>query len=105
MAATSSSAAPPASLAERFRIWRWRNRQTVVAFSILTPMLLYFVVFTWVPILVMVAISFTEWNVIQWPPTFVGIENYQEILTDKYYHKVIATTVTIGATVLVLEMG
>jgi multiple sugar transport system permease protein len=104
MASTTTTTAPPASLAERFRLWRWRNRQTVIAFSVLTPLLLYFVVFTWVPILVMVAISFTEWNVIQWPPTFVGLENYQEILTDKYYHNVMWRTATIGGTVLVLEM-
>ena len=105
MASTAATAAPPASLAERFRLWRWRNRQTVIAFSILTPMLLYFVVFTWIPILVMVAISFSEWNVIQWPPTFVGLENYQEIVSDKYYHNVVWRTVEIGATVLVLEMS
>jgi multiple sugar transport system permease protein len=104
MASTATTTAPPASLAERIRLWRWRNRQTVIAFSILTPLLLYFVVFTWVPILVMVAISFTEWNVIQWPPTFIALENYQEILTDKYYHNVIWRSATIGGIVLVLEM-
>jgi multiple sugar transport system permease protein len=104
MASTTTTTAPPASLVERFRLWRWRNRQTVIAFSVLTPLLLYFVVFTWVPILVMVAISFTEWNVIQWPPTFVGLENYQEILTDKYYHNVMWRTASIGGIVLVLEM-
>jgi multiple sugar transport system permease protein len=105
MVSTTTTAAPPARLAERFRLWRWRNRQTVIAFSILTPMLLYFIVFTWIPILVMVAISFSEWNVIQWPPTFVGLENYQEIVSDKYYHNVVWRTVEIGATVLVLEMS
>jgi ABC-type sugar transport system permease subunit len=107
MASTASTAgsARPASLAERWRLWRWRHRQGVVAFSILTPMLLYFVVFTWVPILVMAAISLTEWNVIQWPPTFVGLDNYLQIVTDPYYHKVIRTTVLFGVLVLVLQMG
>src|SRR5262245_18518816 len=103
--ASTTTVAPPASLAERFRLWRWRNRQSVIAFAILGPMLLYFVVFTWIPILVMAAISFTEWNVIQWPPTFVGLDNYQEILTDKYYHNVVWRTVEIGGTVPVLEMS
>jgi multiple sugar transport system permease protein len=103
MASTAAVARP--SLAERWRVWRWRNRQTVVAFTILTPMLLYFVVFTWIPILVVAAISLTEWNIVQWPPTFVGFENYLEILTDPYYHKVIRTTVTFGLLVLVLQMG
>ncbi|HEY3082789.1 MAG TPA: sugar ABC transporter permease [Chloroflexota bacterium] len=103
MAATV--AARPASLAERWRLWRWRHRQSVVAFTILTPMLLYFVLFTWVPILVMAVISLTEWNVIQWPPTFVGLENYLQIATDPYYHKVIRNTVLFGVIVLVLQMG
>jgi len=103
MAATV--AARPASLAERWRLWRWRHRQGVVAFTILTPMLLYFVLFTWVPILVMGVISLTEWNVIQWPPTFVGLDNYLQIATDPYYHKVIRNTVLFGVIVLVLQMG
>src|SRR5262245_9076270 len=103
MASTAAVARP--GLAERWRVWRWRNRQTVVAFTILTPMLLYFVVFTWIPILVVAAISLTEWNIVQWPPTFVGLENYLEILTDPYYHKVIRTTVLFGLLVLVLQMG
>jgi ABC-type sugar transport system permease subunit len=103
MASTAATARP--GLAERWRVWRWRNRQTVVAFTILTPMLLYFVVFTWIPILVVAAISLTEWNIVQWPPTFVGLENYLEILTDPYYHKVIRTTVMFGLLVLVLQMG
>jgi ABC-type sugar transport system permease subunit len=103
MAATV--AARPASLAERWRLWRWRHRQSVVAFTILTPMLLYFVLFTWVPILVMGVISLTEWNVIQWPPTFVGLDNYLQIATDPYYHKVIRNTVLFGVIVLVLQMG
>ncbi len=101
----AAAAAPPANLAERLRVWRWRHRQTLVAFTILTPMLLYFVVFTWVPILVMAAISLTEWNIVQWPPTFVGLENFLEILTDPYYHKVIRTTATFGLIVLALEIG
>jgi multiple sugar transport system permease protein len=102
---TSVTTAPPPSLAERWRLWRWRHRQSVVAFTILTPMLLYFVVFTWVPILVMLAISLTEWNIVQWPPTFVGLENYVEIATDPYYHKVVRNTVLFGVSVLILEMG
>lgn len=67
--------------------------------------LLYFVLFTWVPILVMAAISLTEWNIVQWPPKFVGLENYLDIFTAPYYHRVIRVTVTFGLIVLALEMG
>jgi ABC-type sugar transport system permease subunit len=103
--ASTVGTARTASLAERWRLWRWRHRQSVVAFTILTPMLLYFVLFTWVPILVVAVISLTEWNVIQWPPTFVGLDNYLQIATDPYYHKVIRNTVLFGVIVLVLQMG
>jgi ABC-type sugar transport system permease subunit len=94
-----------AGFGERFRLWRWRHRQEVVAFAILTPLLLYYVVFTWLPILVVGAISFTEWNVIQWPPTFIGLANYAKVITDPYYHNVIRVTVTFSAVVIVLNMA
>ncbi|HZQ98787.1 MAG TPA: sugar ABC transporter permease [Chloroflexota bacterium] len=102
---SAPSALPRATPRERWRVWRWRHRQTVVAFAILTPMLLYFLLFTWIPILVMAAISLTEWNIVQWPPTFVGLDNFVQIFTDPYYHKVISNTVLFGVCVLVLEVG
>ena len=51
------------------------------------------------------AISLTEWNIIQWPPTFVGLDNFVEILTDPYYHKVIRNDGHLRRMVLVLDMG
>jgi ABC-type sugar transport system permease subunit len=89
---------------DRFAAWRWRHRHVLVAYAILSPMLLYFVIFTWIPILVLAVISFTEWNVVQWPPDFVGLKNYVQIFTDSYYHKVFAVTGTISLSVLVINM-
>ena len=91
---TARGLAAPTSFAERSRLWRWKHRQGATAFIILTPIVLYLLVFTWVPILVMAALSVTEWNIVQWPPTFVGLRNYVDIFTDPYYIKVIKTTVT-----------
>jgi ABC-type sugar transport system permease subunit len=106
MASTATNTlAPPASLGERWRVWRWKNRQTVLAFTILTPLFLYLLLFTWVPIMVMAALSVTEWNIVRWPPTFVGFDNYIEIFTTAYYQKVIGTTVLFGVIVLCLELG
>jgi ABC-type sugar transport system permease subunit len=67
-------------------------------------MLLYFVIFTWVPILVLAYFSFTEWNVVQWPPTWLGLDNYVQIFTDPYYHKVIEVTITLGGSTLLINM-
>jgi ABC-type sugar transport system permease subunit len=95
----------PTRIAWRFRLWRSRHRQAILAFTILTPLLLYYTIFTWLPIAVVAAISFTEWNVIQWPPAFLGLENYVHILTDRYYHNVIRVTLTFSVVVIVLNMA
>jgi ABC-type sugar transport system permease subunit len=89
---------------ERFDTWRWRHRHPVIAYTILTPMLIYFVLFTWVPIIVLAVFSFTEWNVVQWPPKFVGLDNYLQIFTDPYYHNVVRVTLTIGGLTLIINM-
>jgi ABC-type sugar transport system permease subunit len=102
---TAGAVARPAGVGERARSWRWKHRQPVTAYLILTPIVLYLLVFTWVPIVVLAAISLTEWNIIQWPPTFVGLANYVEILTDPYYLKVIRTTVVFALVVLALELS
>ncbi len=96
--------AGPTSFSGRLRVWRWKYRQAWTAYLILAPIVLYLFVFTWIPILIMAALSVTEWNIVQWPPTFVGLENYVEIFTDPYYQKVIRTTVTFALVVLVLEL-
>ena len=102
---TASAAARPAGIGARTGSWRWRHRQAILAYTILTPIVLYLFVFTWVPILVLAGISLTEWNIVQWPPKFVGVENFVEILTDSYYQKIIGTTVTFALVVLLLELG
>jgi ABC-type sugar transport system permease subunit len=92
------------SRGERFATWRWRHRQVLVAYTVLTPMILYFLLFTWVPILVLGIISFTEWNVVQWPPDFVGLKNFIQFFTDPDYHKVVEVTLTLSVSTLVLNM-
>ncbi len=101
----SAGAIAQPTAADRWRIWRWRHRHALLAAVILTPMFLYFFVFTWVPILVMAVISLTEWNIVQWPPEFVGLENYIQIFTDPYYHQVIRNTVLFGVIVLILNIA
>lgn len=103
---TLTRPAPPAlTVGQRFATWRWRHRQVVVAFTILTPLLIYFVVFTWVPIIVLATLSLHEWNIVQWPPTFVGLKNFVQLFTDPYYHNVIRVTLTFGLSVMTINMA
>ena len=92
------------SLWQRLRHWQTRNRDTVVAYSILAPMIIYFSIFVWLPVLFLLALSLSDWNIITWPPDFVGVENYVDIFTDSYYHKIILNTLFVGVTVTVVNL-
>jgi ABC-type sugar transport system permease subunit len=95
----------PVAWNKRWRLWIWRHRQAVIAYSILAPMFVYFVLFTWVPVLVLAGFSLTEWNVIQWPPKFVGLSNYIRFFTDPYYHKVILNTIVFASAIILINLS
>jgi len=94
----------PAPSTGRIRTWRNRNRATITAYTILTPMIVYFTVFVWLPVIFLFVLSMMQWNIVQWPPHFVGLENYRKILEDPYYHKVIFNTFFLGLSVLILNI-
>ncbi len=50
-------------------------------------MIVYFTVFVWLPVIFLFVLSMMQWNIVQWPPHFVGLENYRKILEDPYYHQ------------------
>ena len=66
----------------RFRVWRYRHRAVITAYTILTPMVVYFLIFVWLPVLFLFILSVMQWNIIEWPPHFVGLENYRKILEE-----------------------
>src|SRR4051812_14456812 len=73
----------PAAGASAPRTGRWRvGEQTKWAFLFLLPWLLGFVIFTAGPMVATLFLSFTKYNVIR-PPTIIGLDNYQHLLTDR----------------------
>jgi len=92
------------SVFERFRVWRFRHRQPLIAYVILTPMVLYFIIFVWLPLIFLFVLSFAEWNIIQWPPVFVGFKNYGKVVMDPYYLRVILNTIILGGAVLAINL-
>ncbi|RUQ28687.1 sugar ABC transporter permease [Peribacillus cavernae] len=56
------------------------------------PALILLLVFWFIPMIVSLFISFTDWDYIS--PTFslVGLENYSSLLTDKEFYKVLVNT-------------
>ena len=55
---------------------KWVNAEALTAYGFLLPNVLGFFVFTAVPVVASLALSFYDWDIIRWPPRFVGLENF-----------------------------
>src|SRR5699024_1554760 len=58
-----------------------RKREQIAAYSFLTPAVVLFLVFLAGPIVAVIVLSFFQWDLLT-PPTFEGIGNYAQLLTD-----------------------
>ena len=72
--AISSPSVKP-SLTQRWKAYSQRHRQSVLAWTILTPMLIYYSVFAIIPVITNLALSFINWNGIT-EMTWAGLDNY-----------------------------
>src|SRR2546421_10471066 len=75
----------------------WRENENVrrgdgrVALLFLLPDLIGFVAFTLSGILGTFGISFLHWNLVQ-PPSWVGLDNYRDLLGDSLFWQVLGNT-------------
>lgn len=95
-------------LPRHLRLLRWyrRNHDAVIAWTFLTPMVIYFCVMTFVPLAFLISISFTEWNIIS-PPMWVGFRNIAKVFSsfdDWFYLKVIGRTLLYAVSILTLNI-
>jgi multiple sugar transport system permease protein len=68
----------------RLFTWNYRSKTNLWGFLFSLPAVLLFVVFAAYPILQTFYFSFTEYNIAQ-PPEYIGLENYQTILTTPIF--------------------
>ena len=97
--------AAKASVVYRFLRWRDRHRKTLTAYAILTPVMIYLVIFLWLPLVSLFGLSFTQWNIVQWPPKFVALQNYRRLVSDRFYIDTLVNTFKLGASVLFINVG
>ncbi len=66
-----------------FQRWkhRWLRSETLEGYGFAAPAILGFLIFTAGPVIVSLALSMTEYNILK-PPTFIGLGNYIEAFTD-----------------------
>jgi multiple sugar transport system permease protein len=88
------------------QLWYWRRREAVLAWTFLTPMVIYFAIMTFVPLAFLLGISLSEWNIIS-PPRWVGLKNILRVFSsyhDWFYLKVIGRTILYAVAILTLNI-
>lgn len=77
---------------------RLEANQQLWAWVFLLPCLLGLIVFTYLPTIASLGLSFSSWNLLG-TPRWVGVENYQHVLNDPLFWKTLKNTVlfVIGA--------
>lgn len=101
-----ASVTKPLEWHQRLLQWYWRRREAVLAWVFLTPMVVYFLVMTFVPMAFLIIMSFMEWDIIS-PPHWVGINNLRIIFSgynDWFYFKVIGRTLLYATAILSLNI-
>lgn len=68
------------------------TREAIAGYLFLLPNMLGFLIFTVLAVIASAVISLTDWDLLS-PPKFVGLANYQKLLTnDPLFHKVLLNT-------------
>ncbi len=68
----------------RLQLNRTQLRALVVGLVFISPALIGLLLFTLWPIIQSLYYSFTDYNILQ-PPYFLGLENYEDLLSDRVY--------------------
>ncbi len=61
-----------------------RTKEAIAAYLFLAPNLIGFLIFTSIPVLASLVLSFMKWDLFS-PPQFVGFENFNALFHDSYF--------------------
>ncbi len=93
------------TLAKKEKLVTLQKKDSRFAWALLVPMLIYFTIFTILPVVYVIAISLTEWNGMYFETIeFIGFENYARIFSDPYYLQLFGNTLIFGISILVLTI-
>ena len=67
------------------------HRETLAAYLFLLPNLLGFFVFTAIPVVFSLVLSFVKWDMLT-PPNFVGLANFSRLFNDPLFWKCLGNT-------------
>ena len=69
------------------------RRNTMIAWALLAPSLIIMLVFTVYPVLRSIGFSLTKYRLGMDAPEFIGLDNYQRLLSSTIFHKVMGNTI------------
>ncbi len=72
---------------------RAARRRSLAAWMFLMPNFIGFLAFILVPVAFALVLSFTYWDLLSWPPRFIGLRNFAELLRDKLFWESVFNTV------------
>ena len=62
--------------------WTWREmKKNKAGYFMVAPFFILFFVFTVVPVFISMILSFTSFNLLEWPK-FIGLDNYIRLFLD-----------------------
>jgi multiple sugar transport system permease protein len=87
------------------KIWSnpMRRAEVLTAYLFLSPTLLGFILFIVGPVIISIALSGYDWNLIT-PPNFVGLANYKHLLSDPRLLTVYVNTLKIALSTVILKL-
>src|SRR5436190_18674493 len=75
--------------------WRHESRMMIRGLAFISPWLIGFVAFTFIPICLSLYYSFCDYSLLQ-PPIFKGLANYRALSLDPVFWKVMRNTAVYG---------
>ena len=77
---------------QRAQLWR-KIKQNKEAYLMLAPFMIVFVIFTVIPVIMSLPIGLTDFDMVRYPPTWVGLSNFYNLfLNDSIFIKAIRVT-------------
>ncbi len=86
------------------RVLKDKTKEAIAAYAFLAPNLLGFLIFTSIPVVVSLLLSFTEWGLFT-PPKWVGLKNFIELFQDKRFWQYSLNTVYLMAAIPISMAG
>jgi len=83
-----------------------RKREELTAWLFISPIVLGILIFQVFPTLFSFVISFFSWNLLNWPPKWVGLGNYVGLFTsDRFFKNTLSNTATYALWTILLGLA